>query len=171
VLGWHWGWKHAHTGLPLRLDTLPRIQTSWRFTLAQTRPGGLNVSYDLWLSSNPQLGNANASEEVMIWLTRSGDIRPIGTEGATISLAGSTWELWEGSLPTSGWPVHSFVRTSNTSEQTLNLTEFLDVLMARGMRPTTSLLSVEAGVEVFTGAGRVDTAAYSVEIGEASRAR
>ena len=43
--------------------------------------------------------------------------------------------------------------------------------MARGMRKTTYLLSVEAGVEVFTGAGRVDTTAYSVEIGEASRAR
>ena len=107
----------------------------------------------------------------MIWLSRSRDIRPIGTEQATISLAGSTWELWEGSLPANGWPVHSFVRATNTTEQTLNLTEFLEVLIARGMRKTTSLLSVEAGVEVFTGAGRVDTTAYSVEIGEPSRPR
>ena len=168
VLGWHWGWKLANTGLPLQLCVSRSVQTFWDFHLQETAPGGLNVSYDLWLSSDPQLGNASADHEIMIWLYQSGDILPIGTKQATVTLGGTDWELWEGSLPQCGWPVHSFVRVVNTMSQTLNLSEFFDYLIGRGLSSSEYLLSVEAGVEVFTGAGQLDTTAYSVEIGEAS---
>lgn len=167
VLGWHWGWKLSDTGLPLQLCERRDIQTSWNFHLLETVPGGLNVSYDLWLSSDPHLDNANADHEIMIWLYQSGDIRPIGAKQATVTLGGSAWELWEGSLPQCGWPVHSFVRTINTTSQALNLTEFFDYLNTRGLSNSQYLISVEAGVEVFTGAGRLDTTAYTVGISEA----
>src|SRR5262245_1480 len=45
VLGWHWGWKLPHTGLPLQLSTRRSVQTTWNFDLTQTAPGGLNVAY------------------------------------------------------------------------------------------------------------------------------
>jgi xyloglucan-specific endo-beta-1,4-glucanase len=166
VLGWHWGWKLSDTGLPLQLREHRSVQTSWDFHLRETTPGGLNVSYDIWLSSDPQLGNASADHEIMIWLYQSGDIRPIGAKQATVTLAGTNWELWEGSLPECGWPVHSFVRTANTTSQALDLREFFDLLVERGLSSSAYLISVEAGAEVFTGAGQLDTTAYSVEIGE-----
>jgi hypothetical protein len=171
VLGWHWGWKLSDTGLPLQLCEHRSVHTSWDFHLQETAPGGLNVSYDLWLSADPHLGNANVDHEIMIWLYQSGDIHPIGTKQATVTLAGTSWELWEGSLPQCGWPVHSFVRTANTTSQALNLSEFFDSLVERGLSRSTYLISVEAGVEVFTGAGRLDTTAYAVDIGEASPIR
>lgn len=164
VLGWHWGWKIADTGLPFQLAEHRRVQTTWNFQLQETTPGGLNVSYDLWLSRNPRLDNANADHEIMIWLYKSGDIRPIGVKQGTVTLEGTSWELWEGSLPECGWPVHSFVRTVNTTSQELNLTEFFDYLIGRGLSSSQYLISVEAGAEVFTGAGRLDTTTYSVEI-------
>lgn len=164
VLGWHWGWKLADTGLPLQLKEQRNVQTSWDFHLQETKPGGLNVSYDLWLSSDPQLGNTNADHEIMIWLYKSGDIRPIGEPQATVTLGGVDWELWEGSLPQCGWPVHSFIRTTNTTAQKLNLSEFFNYLIERGLSDSQYLISVEAGAEVFTGAGQLDTTAYAVEI-------
>lgn len=167
VLGWHWGWKLTDTGLPLQLKENRSVQASWDFQLQETRPGGLNVSYDLWLSNDPHLGNANADHEIMIWLYRSGDISPIGTKQVTVALGGAIWELWEGSLPECGWPVHSFVRTAHTTSQTLNLNEFFAFLIERGIDSSQYLISVEAGTEVFTGAGQLDTTAYAVEIGQA----
>lgn len=164
VLGWHWGWKIAGTGLPFQLSEHRRVQTTWNFQLQQAIAGGLNVSYDLWLSHNPRLDNANADHEIMIWLYKSGDIRPIGVKQGTIMLGGTSWELWEGSLPQCGWPVHSFVRAVNTTSQELNLTEFFDYLIGRGLSSSQYLISVEAGAEVFTGTGRLDTTAYTVEI-------
>jgi len=166
VLGWHWGWKLSGTGLPLQLCEHRSVQTSWNFHLQETVSGGLNISYDLWLSSDPRLGNANPDHEIMIWLYQRGDIRPIGAKQATVTLGGASWELWEGSLPRCGWPVHSFVSTVNTTSQALNLTEFSDFLIERGLSSSAYLISVEAGAEVFSGAGRLDTTAYSVEIGE-----
>jgi xyloglucan-specific endo-beta-1,4-glucanase len=164
VLGWHWGWKLPNTELPLQLSAHQNIYTSWIFDLTQTTPGGINVSYDLWLSANPHLGNASADTEIMIWLYRDGDISPVGSKKTTITIAGIDWDLWEGSVP-AGWSVYSFVRTSNTSSQSLNLNDFFDLLISRGLNDSTYLISIEAGTEVFTGAGRLDTTSYSVNIG------
>lgn len=171
VLGWHWGWKQADTGLPLQLEEQRHLQTFWDFQVQETRPGGFNISYDLWLSADPHLGNASADHEIMIWLYQSGALRPIGTKQVTVTLGGVNWELWEGSLPECGWPVHSFVRTVNTTSQALDLREFFDFLIARGLSRSQYLISVEAGAEVFTGAGQLDTMAYAVEIGQASPIR
>lgn len=166
VLGWHWGWKLAHTGLPLRLSEHRSVHTTWSFDLTQTTPGRLNVAYDLWLSANPELGNASADHEIMIWLYQNGNISPIGSKQSTTMIGGSNWDLWEGSLPECGWPVHSFVRATNTTSQSLDLADFFDYLISRGLSDSNYLISVEAGTEVFTGAGQLDTTSYSVDIGE-----
>lgn len=165
VLGWHWGWKLPNTGLPLQLSVQQSIYTSWSFDLTQTTPGGINVSYDLWLSTDPHLGNASADAEVMIWLHKDGDISPVGSKQTTLTIGGTDWDLWEGTV-SAGWRVYSFVRTTNTSSELLNLRDFFDALISRGLSSSTYLISIEAGTEVFTGAGRLDTLAYSVDIGE-----
>jgi xyloglucan-specific endo-beta-1,4-glucanase len=62
--------------------------------------------------------------------------------------------------------VYSFVRTTNTSAAGLDLTDFTDDLVARGwLAKTKYLSSVQAGTEIFTGSGQLDTTAYSVKIG------
>jgi xyloglucan-specific endo-beta-1,4-glucanase len=61
--------------------------------------------------------------------------------------------------------VYSFVRTSNTTSADLNLTDFTNDVAGRGWLDKTKYLSsVQAGTEVFTGSGRLDTSAYSVKI-------
>jgi xyloglucan-specific endo-beta-1,4-glucanase len=166
VLGWHWGWKLPDTGLPVQLSANRNIHTSWEFNLDQLTPGGMNVSYDIWLSTNARLGNANPSDEIMIWLYKSGDINPIGSKKTITTIGGDSWELWEGSHPTSGWSVHSFVRTENINSQILNLKNFFTYLISHGLSSSSYLISIEAGTEIFTGAGRLDTTSYSVDIGE-----
>lgn len=163
VLGWHWGWKNSNTGLPIQLSSNQSVSTSWSFNLSQTTPGGQNVSYDAWISPNANLGNANPSDEVMVWLYNTGGISPVGSKQTTVTIDGTSWDLWEG---TTSWQVHSFVRTSNTTSQSLNLMDFFNYLStARGLSSSKYLISVESGTEVFTGAGRLDTTAYSTNIG------
>jgi hypothetical protein len=165
VLGWHWGWKFPDTGLPIRLSDHRSVHTSWSFDLTQTTPGGINISYDIWLSADPHLGDQNADHEIMIWLYHDGGVSPIGAKQTTTMIAGADWDLWEGSLPSCGWPVHSFVRTANTNSSSFDLSDFFDYLISRGLSDSQYLISVEAGTEVFTGAGRLDITSYSVDIG------
>ena len=164
VLGWHWGWKATGTGLPVQLSAGKAVDTSWNFTVTQTTSNVMNVAYDLWLHdmAAPDWQN-NPTDEVMVWLYKAGGAGPVGTKQATVTIAGTTWDLYKGNI---GWEVYSFVRTSNTSAADLDLTDFTDDLVARGwLAKTKYLSSVQAGTEIFTGSGRLDTTAYSVKIG------
>ncbi|WP_229073116.1 cellulose binding domain-containing protein [Actinoplanes sp. DH11] len=164
VLGWHWGWKTTGTGLPIRLSDGKPVDTAWNFQVTQTTAGIMNVAYDLWLHdiANPDWQH-NPTDEVMVWLHRTGGAGPVGTKQATVTVAGTTWDLYRGNI---GWNVYSFVRTANTSSAALNLTDFTDDLVARGWLARDKYLSsVQAGPEIFTGSGRLDTSAYSVTIG------
>ena len=64
----------------------------------------------------------------------------------------------------SGWPVYSFIRTVNTKIETLDLTNFFQYLISFGLNYSAYLLSVEAGAEIFTGEGRLDTTHYSMDV-------
>ncbi|SDT69193.1 GH12 family glycosyl hydrolase domain-containing protein [Actinoplanes derwentensis] len=165
VLGWHWGWKvPSGTGLPVRLSAGKPVTTNWNFQVTQNSGGVMNVAYDLWLhdKANPDWPD-NPTDEVMVWLYKSGGAGPVGTKQATVSIGGATWDLYRGNI---GWEVYSFVRTSNTSAAGLDLTDFTDELVARKwLAETKYLSSVQAGTEIFTGSGRLDTTAYSVQVG------
>ncbi|MEU4624481.1 cellulose binding domain-containing protein [Actinoplanes sp. NPDC023801] len=165
VLGWHWGWKvPAGTGLPVRLSAGKAVNASWNFKVTEKTAGAMNVAYDLWLHdmANPDWQN-NPTDEVMVWLYRSGGAGPVGTKQATVTIAGTSWDLYRGNI---GWEVYSFVRTTNTSVAGLDLTDFTDDLVARGwLAKTKYLSSVQAGTEIFTGSGQLDTSAYAVKIG------
>jgi len=165
VWGWHWGWKVADTGLPIRLISFSSLHTAWSFNVTHTRPGGMNVTYDIWFSRNPDPGDKNPTGEVMIWLYKIGDIRPIGSRQTSTIIGNTEWDFWEGPHPVSGWPVYSFIRTINSQTETLDLTNFFQYLILAGLSSSVYLLSVQAGAEVFTGKGRLDTTLYSLDIG------
>jgi hypothetical protein len=163
VLGWHWGGSQANTGLPLQQASRKNIYTRWDYRLTQHNANALNVAYDIWLHNTANPGpNGTPSDEVMLWLTRSGDIHPVGSKQATLTVEGSTWDLYEGR---SSWQVHTFVRTSGTSSVSVNLKAFLNVLVARGTLSNTKYINgIEVGSEVFTGSGQLDTTFYSTDI-------
>ncbi|MFI9764557.1 endo-1,4-beta-glucanase [Streptomyces sp. NPDC051963] len=165
VLGWHWGWKvdKATTGLPIRVGDRKPVQTAWDFSVS-ANPGTMNVAYDLWLhTKNTADWQDQPTDEVMIWLNRQGGAGPLGTKYGSVSLGGAMWDIYQGDI---GWKVYSFVRRTNTTRAALNLDDFTQALVRRGLLSDDKYVSgIEAGTEVFKGTGRLDTQAYSVNIG------
>jgi Glycosyl hydrolase family 12 len=161
VLGWHWGWKTSGTELPVRLNAGRDIFTDVRYRVSAS--GTFNVAYDLWLHDipNPDWPN-NPTDEIMIWTYRAGGAGPLGTFQGTVSIAGTSWDLYRGNI---GWNVFSFIRRSNTTAATLHLQDFLRNLINRGWVPSTKYLSsIEHGTEVFVGSGRIDVDSYTADI-------
>jgi hypothetical protein len=159
VLGWHWGTKVSGTGLPVQLSANKNITCGWTY---RVQPGqNIDVSYDLFAHSlaNPAT-NDDPTDEIMIWLYRSGGAAPIGGTLATVSIAGTSWELHQGM--NNKWNVYSYVRATNADTgATLNLGDFLHDLTAnRNMASAKYLSSIQAGTEVFLGSGRLDTDQY-----------
>jgi hypothetical protein len=163
VLGWHWGWALAGSGLPVPLSRLAVAESDWDYRLTSKEPGRLNVAYDIWLAATPDPGMEDLTDEIMIWLHRDGGATPIGTRQGRVRVDGADWELWEGPHPDRGWAVHSFVRVASTTSAALNLKNFFDHLAPR-MRDAVYLVGIQAGTEVFTGSGTLETSRYSVEL-------
>ncbi|MGX5187913.1 GH12 family glycosyl hydrolase domain-containing protein [Streptomyces avermitilis] len=165
VLGWHWGWKadKAATGLPVRVGDRKSVKTTWDFSVS-AGPGTMNVAYDLWLhAKNNADWQDQPTDEIMIWLNRQGGAGPLGTKYGSVSLGGAMWDIYQGDI---GWKVYSFVRRTNTTKATLDLDDFTQALVRRKLLSNDKYVSgIEAGTEVFKGTGRLDTKAYSVDIG------
>jgi hypothetical protein len=159
VLGWHWGWKVSGTGLPVQLSANKNITCGWTY---RVQPGQtIDIAYDLFAHTLANPGtNDDPTDEIMIWLYRSGGAAPIGGTSATVTIAGTNWELHEGR--NNKWNVHSYVRTANADTgATLNLTDFMrDLVNNRNFSSSKYLSSVQAGTEVFVGGGRLDTDQY-----------
>jgi hypothetical protein len=164
VLGWHWGWAVPNTGLPTPLSAIESARSRWDFNLTETVPGPINVTYDIWLATDPDRADQTLKDEIMIWVHRGGGAIPIGSKRATVAIDGATWDLWEGPHPSGRWVVHSFVRTASADSVSLDLKDFFEFLISRGLSSSTYLIGIEAGTEVFTGAGRLDTTGYAVDV-------
>jgi hypothetical protein len=160
VLGWHWGWKVSGSGLPVQLSANRTITCGWTYRVNSGQT--IDVAYDLFAHtlSNPGT-NDDPTDEIMIWLYRSGGAAPISTGSyATVTIAGTSWQLHEKS--NGRWMVHSYVRASNADTgATLALSDFLrDLTTNRGFSSSKYLSSIQAGTEVFLGTGRLDTDQY-----------
>ena len=159
VFGWHYGWPVPNTGLPIPVTSTKAVNCGWDFTLTQTS-GAFDVAYDVWLhptanapTESPPYTDGGQSDEIMIWLNQAGNPAPAGSKVASgISIAGSTWNLFEGSAGT--WAIHSYVLTSNTTTSAFDIMSFAKDLVTRNLMPNTRYVTgVEAGVEVRAGKG------------------
>ena len=163
IFGWQYGFQIDDTGLPIEVASDQAINCGWDFTLSQTS-GAYNVAYDIWLhpTANPPSTGGQA-DEIKIWLNQAGDPAPVGSVYASgISLGGATWTLYEGNV---GWPVHSYLRTGNTSSATLDVMAFMKDLVTRGRIPSTRYVTgVQAGVEVRSGGGTLTTNGFYCRI-------
>lgn len=162
VLGWHWGWivPQAETGLPVRLDSATGLTCGWSFDVVNADGAAFTAAYDLWTHTTPDPGNVSPSDEIMIWVYHQGAVGPIGSRQATVTLAGTQWDLYRGAGGAT-WEVFSYVRSSNTTTSVMDLTDFTDDLVGRGwIESSKYLVSVEAGPEVSGGSGELTTRGF-----------
>jgi xyloglucan-specific endo-beta-1,4-glucanase len=162
TLGWHWGWPLPGGPLPAALASLAAVRSEWRFGLTAAPGSRLNVTYDAWLADVEDPADGNPTDEVMIWLRREGGATPIGRRRDDVEVEGAAWELWSGPHPERGWTVHSFVRTEPAVDARLDLLRFFEAVRP-DMPKAIYLVGIEAGTEVFTGTGRLETTRFTID--------
>ena len=136
------------------------IQTS--VSMSYPSSGTYDAAYDIWFHrSQPSAATGqNDGAELMVWLNRQGSIQPIGSRVATVSIAGSTWDVWFGNT---GWNVVSYVRTSPTGSLSFSVKSFFDDMLARGYGQSSwYLTSVQAGFEPWIGGTGLAVTDFSV---------
>jgi cellulase/cellobiase CelA1 len=131
-------------------------------SVAMSYPSGGNwdAAYDIWFDPTARTDGQDTGAEIMVWLNHSGPPQPVGAKVGTVTLAGGTWDVWEGNI---GWNVISYVRTSGTGSINFPVRTFFDDAVARGYaRRSWYLTSVQAGFEPWSGGTGLAVNSFSV---------
>jgi endoglucanase len=149
--GCHYTNCSANSGLPLRVSSFNNPRSSVNFNTAS---GQWDAAYDIWFDTNPNPSGQNNGEELMIWANHAGAPQPAGSQRATVSIEGATWQVWEGRANNGGigWNVVSYVRQPATNSISVNIKDFTNDSQSRGfMQSSWFLTSVQFGFEPWQG--------------------
>ncbi|KAF2849149.1 glycoside hydrolase family 12 protein [Plenodomus tracheiphilus IPT5] len=144
------------------LSSIKTLPSTWSWSYSGTSLVA-NVAYDLFTSST---ASGSAEYEVMIWVGALGGAGPISSTGkpiATVTLAGVSWDLYNGK--NGQMNVFSFVRVgSDVKGFKGDLNVFLTYLTSKQGVPKTQILqSAGAGTEPFSGSNaKLTVSAYSL---------
>lgn len=99
----------------------------------------------------------------MIWLNRQGSIQPIGSRVGNTTLAGRTWEVWQGSNGSNN--VISYVAPSAISSLNFSVLEFINDVRNRGaITNSWYLTSIQAGFEPWQGGVGLAVTSFSANV-------
>jgi hypothetical protein len=161
--GCHWGACTTGSGLPLQVSALTtgKVTTSW--TTTQPGTGSYDVAYDIWFNQTPTTTGQPNGAELMIWLNHNGTVQPYGSQIATVSTGGHTYDLWFGNQ---GWNTISYALTTGTTSVTnLDIDQIVADAVSRGyIQKTWYLIDVEAGFELWQGGVGLTTKTFTVNI-------
>ncbi|KAL5344138.1 concanavalin A-like lectin/glucanase domain-containing protein [Aspergillus crustosus] len=155
---WNWAGEmsvksYPNSGLqfdPVLVSDVQSIQSSAEWSYDNTDINA-DVAYDLFTAADSSHVTSSGDYELMIWLAQYGSATPIGDVIATATLAGTTWEIWNGY--NGDMNVYSFVASEAVNSFNANIKDFWDYLTDNQGYPADSqyLLTVQFGTEPFTG--------------------
>ncbi|MEV0570013.1 cellulose binding domain-containing protein [Dactylosporangium sp. NPDC050588] len=158
-VGCHYSNCSPGTNLPMQISAISSAQTSISYSYVG---GTYDAAYDIWMDPTPKTNGVNATE-IMIWFNRQGSIQPVGSRVGSASIAGRTWEVWQGN--NGGNDVVSYVAPSPISSWSFDAKAFINDVISRG-KATTSwyLTSMQAGFEPWIGGQGLAVTAFSASI-------
>ena len=157
--GTHWGNVTTKSGLPLEVDKIASVPSTWKIT--STGTGAWDAAYDIWFNKTSATTGQPDGAELMIWINHRGGIRPAGQKIATVQIDGATWDLWTADFK---WKYIAYVRSTPSDSAKLELKDFFNDAVARGLvQPAWYLVGVEAGFELWQGGTGLASDLFSVK--------
>ena len=157
VDGWNWS-SFNGSPFPYQISAGHAVNSNW--TLNNTTNGTTDVSWDCFFDASNNPGNVNPNGEMMVWMQANGGAGPLGSYQRTVTIDGWSWKQYEGA---GDWTVVSYVvGGANGTSFNANLMNFAQQAVSNGyFKNSWYFLNVDAGTEVFTGSGTLNTTNYS----------
>jgi hypothetical protein len=162
-VGCSWGVCSRHSGLPLRVDRIRSLVTTWHTTMKST--GTWSAGYDIWFDRKPRKTGQSGGAELMIWLNARG----FNASGwPVVTVDGARWYLehWIASGQGKHWNYIQFHRVTGTTQVTnLRVAPFIAVAERVGLiKRHWWLTSVIAGFEIWRGGVGLGTTQFMVRV-------
>ena len=157
--GCHWGDCTTSNPFPIEESNIASASTS----VTITQPSGYtnDAAYDIWFNQTSTTSGQPNGTEIMIWINHQGSAGPFGSQVATATINGASYQVWTGRQ--TSWNIISYVAVTPVTSANLNLLPFFADAVSRGSLETTWwLLDVEYGFEVWNGGQGLGISGYSV---------
>jgi len=158
--GCHWGTCTSSNPFPIEESNIASATTS----VSITQPSGYqnDAAYDIWFNQTSTTSGQPNGTEIMIWINHQGVPQPFGSDVATATIDGASYQVWTGNQ--SSWKIVSYVATTPvTSVSNLNLLPFFADAVSRGsLESSWWLIDVEYGFEIWTGGQGLAMNGFSV---------
>jgi hypothetical protein len=158
--GCHWGDCTSSNPFPIQESNIASASTS----VTITQPAGYNndAAYDIWFNQTSTTSGQPNGTEIMIWINHQGAPQPFGSDVATATIDGASYQVWTGRQ--TSWNIISYVAVNPvTSVNNLDLRPFFSDAVSRGsLESSWWLIDVEYGFEVWDGGQGLGISGYSV---------
>jgi hypothetical protein len=160
-IGCHYANCSPSSPLPRQLSAISSANTS--VTTTYPSSGTFDAAYDIWINADTNVSGVQDTE-VMIWLTHTGSIQPVGSSTGTVSLAGRSWTVWTGNNGQNN--VVSYVQSGITSISFDAMAFIRDAISRGSGYGTTSwyLTSMQMGFEPWIGGVGLAVNSFSATI-------
>jgi len=162
--GCHWGSCTSSNPFPIQLSNLGSASTS----VSITQPSGYanDSAYDIWFNQSSTTSGQPNGTEIMVWINHQGAPQPAGSQIATATINGASWQVWAGTGNGGGtsWNIVSYVLVSPVkSVSNMDLIPFFNDSVSRGkLQSSWWLIGVEFGFEIWTGGQGLAVTNFSV---------
>ena len=142
--GSHWGNVTTNSGMPIMVSNISSVNSNWNITLGT---GSYDCAYDIWFNTTSTTSGQPDGAELMIWINHQGPPQPAGSKVATVTIAGTSWDVWFSQI---GWKYVAYVRTTPTTSVNFDINDFIKDCVSRGyIQNSWYLIDVEAGFELW----------------------
>jgi endoglucanase len=158
--GCHYGACSPGTNLPKQLSSIGSAPSSISYGYVG---GTYDAAYDIWMDPTPKTTGVNQME-LMIWFNHQGSIQPIGSPVGNATIAGQTWQVWQGSNGQND--VVSYVSPYALPSLSFNVMDFVKDVDARTrVDASWYLTSIQAGFEPWNGGAGLAVNSFSADVG------
>ncbi len=154
--------------LPIQISAIQSAQTTFTWNGVD---GDFNATYDVWFANSPPAAEYRDGIDgfVMVWLYKPGSRQPIGSVTGNATIAGHTWEVWEGPRGDGpeGYndaPVVSYVSPTKLNTLTFDLKDFMVDAASHGIPSSMYLTDVFGGFEIWGGGSNLEMQEFSIDV-------
>ena len=156
--------------LPKKIDDINILNATYDVSM-YIKPKKYNLAFDLWVTKEGKNQTSDISHEIMIWEDRNVSM-PAGRFKGEVRTTSGTYRMYHTymdrtseNLGTPGWYFTAFVRKEGTRSNTVNLKEFIYIMLLNGILDENHFIStVEFGNEIYNACGYTIVNDYKLDI-------
>jgi len=170
-----WGGDTTNIEFPKKIEDIKTLEAIYDVSM-YVEAKKYNLVFDLWVTKNIRSTMEDMSHEIMIWEDRNVAmpagkfIRDVNTPSGVYKMYHTWMDRTSENFGIDGWYFTAFIRKEGRRSGTVDLKEFINVMVAEGVLDQKHYIStVEFGNEIYNACGYTIVNDYNLKIEDVNK--